>query len=482
LGKNLPENVWFGPVLTADQVRLVKERFMRKINPKSISRRTFIGNTTLAAFSFQYIPSHLLGKNAPSNRLNIAGIGIGGMGKGNLLACETENIVALCDVDSDYAALVFQKYPQAKKYKDYRVMLEKQKDIDAVIIATPDHTHAVITMAAIAAGKHVFCQKPLTHTIFEARKITEAARTYKVQTQMGNQGHSSEHIRLLKEWLADGVIGNVTEVHAWTDRPVGGQPWSTFAVKAMSSETPPVPETLDWDLWLGPVAYRPYHPDYHPLKWRAWLDFGTGALGDMGCHILDPAFWALDLGSPESVQATSTHWIPEVSSQTFPRASIVRYKFPARGEKPPVKLTWYDGRLLPPIPDELEEGRKLPASGALIIGDKGKILHGSHGAGEMRIIPESKMQQYVRPPETIRRIPEGHEGDWLRACKEGKNGIPASANFDYGGPLTEMVLLGMLAIRMKDQKLEWDPKKLEIINNTEANELLHIPYREGWEL
>jgi predicted dehydrogenase len=464
------------------QENLVGERFVRKNNSKSISRRAFIGNTTLAAFSFHYIPSHLLGKNAPSNKLNLAGIGIGGMGKGNLLACETENIVALCDVDSDYAALVFQKYPEAKRYKDYREMLEKQKDIDAVIIATPDHTHAVITMAAMAAGKHVFCQKPLTHTIYEARKITEAAHTYKVQTQMGNQGHSSEHIRLLKEWLADGVIGNVTEVHAWTDRPVGGKPWSMFAIKAMSSETPPVPESLDWDLWLGPVPFRPYHPDYHPLKWRAWLDFGTGALGDMGCHILDPAFWALDLGSPESIQATSTHWIPEVSSQTFPRASIVRYKFPARGKRPPVKLVWYDGRLLPPIPDELEQGRKLPASGALIIGDKGKILHGSHGAGEMRIIPESKMQQYVQPPKVIRRVPEGHEGDWLRACKEGKNGTPASANFDYGGPLTEMVLLGMLAIRMKDQKLEWDPKKLEIINNIEANELLHITYREGWEL
>jgi hypothetical protein len=361
-------------------------------------------------------------------------------------------------------------------------MFDKQKDIDAVVIATPDHTHAVITMAALERGKHVYCQKPLTHTVYEARKITEAARKYKVQTQMGNQGHSSEHIRLLKEWLADGAIGDVREVHAWTDRPVGGAIWSNFAVRARPKDKPPVPKTLDWDLWLGPVAYRPYHPEYHPTKWRAWLDFGTGALGDMGCHIIDPAFWGLDLGAPESIQATSTHWQKEVSSETFPRASIVRFKFPARGKRPPVKLTWYDGRLLPPIPDALEKGRKLPASGALIIGDKGCMLHGSHGAGGLRIIPEAKMREYKQPEKTIPRVKGSHEGDWLRACKEGKNGTPASSNFDYGGPLTELVLLGMLAIRMKDQKLEWDAENQKFRNNEAANELLHIKYRDGWQL
>jgi predicted dehydrogenase len=424
----------------------------------------------------------LLGADAPSNKLNIAGIGVGGMGGSNLRQCERENIVALCDVDSKYAGGTIKRYPKAKVYKDYRVMFDKQKDIDAVVIATPDHTHAVITMAAMERGKHVYCQKPLTHTVYEARKITEAARKYKVQTQMGNQGHSSEHIRLLKEWLADGAIGDVTEVHAWTDRPVGGHVWSNFAVRARPKDTPPVPK-LDWDLWLGPVAYRPYHPEYHPTKWRAWLDFGTGALGDMGCHIIDPAFWGLDLGSPESIQATSTHWQKEVSSETFPRASIVRFKFPARGKRPPVKLTWYDGRLLPPIPDALEKGRKLPGSGALIIGDKGCMMHGSHGAGGMRIIPETKMQEYKRPEQTIPRVKGGrHEGDWLRACKEGKDGTPASSNFDYGGSLTEMALLGMLAIRMKDQNLEWDAENLKFKNNEAANELLHIKYRDGWQL
>jgi len=444
-----------------------------------MSRRKFLANSAKAGLAFHFVSSRLLGADAPSNKLNIAGIGVGGMGRGNLGACESENIVALCDVDSDYAGKTIRKYPNARVYKDYRVMFDKQKDIDAVVIATPDHTHAVITMAAMARGKHVYCQKPLTHTVYEARKITEAARKYKVQTQMGNQGHSQDSIRMFKEWIDDGAIGDVRQVYAWTDRPVGGDPWSNFAVMAKPEDTPPVPDTLDWDLWLGPAPYRPYHPEYHPLKWRAWLDFGTGALGDMGCHIIDPAFWALDLGAPESIEATTTHWQPEVSSQTFPRASIVRYEFPARGKKPPVKLTWFDGRLLPPIPDELEKGRKVPNSGAFIIGDKGCIMHGSHGASGARIIPETKMKEYKRPPQTIPRIQEGHEGDWIRACKDGR---PASSSFDYGGALTEMVLLGMIAIRVKDQKLQWDAENLKFTNNDAANELLHIHYRDGWHL
>jgi hypothetical protein len=243
-----------------------------------------------------------------------------------------------------------------------------------------------------------------------------------------------------------------------------------------------VPVTLDWEKWLGPVAFRPYHPAYHPLKWRAWLDFGTGPLGDMGCHILDPAFWALELGPPQSVEATSTHYEPAVASETYPRASIVRYTFPARGTRPPVKLTWYDGRLLPPMPPELEPGRPLPGSGALLVGDKGTILHGSHGADGVRLIPEARMREYKRPPKTLRRVTEGHEGDWIRACKEGPSGVPPCSTFEYGGALTEMVLLGVLAIRMKDQRLEWDSKNLRFTNNEKANELLRIQYREGWTL
>jgi hypothetical protein len=243
-----------------------------------------------------------------------------------------------------------------------------------------------------------------------------------------------------------------------------------------------VPATLDWDLWLGPVEHRPYHPEYHPMKWRAWQAFGTGALGDMGCHILDPAFWALELGPPRAVQATSTHWEPDVAAETYPRASIVRYEFPARGTRPPVKLTWYDGRLLPPIPADIEPGRKLPGSGALLVGSKGTILHGSHGADGVRLVPEARMQAYTRPPKTLRRITEGHEGDWIRACKEGVGGTPPSSPFEYGGALTEMVLLGMVALRVKDQRLEWDSATLRFTNSEQANALLHIPYRPGWTL
>ncbi|QXD25877.1 Gfo/Idh/MocA family oxidoreductase [Opitutia bacterium ISCC 51] len=449
-----------------------------------ISRRKFVAASSAFGL-FQIVPRNILGgagHTAASEKLNIAGIGIGGMGNGNLSHCKTENIVALCDVDHDYAAPVFEKYSQAKMYTDYRVMLEKQKDIDAVVIATPDHTHAVIGMAALQAGKHVFLQKPLTHTVKESQILLKESRRHNLQTQMGNQGHSSEHIRLLKEWLDDGVIGDVTEVYAWTDRPVGGAPWSTFAVKGKSSETPPVPANMDWDLWLGPAQYRPYHPDYHPLKWRAWLDFGTGSLGDMGCHIIDPAFWALDLGQPETIEATSTHWEEEVSSQTYPRASICRYQFPARGNKPPVTLHWSDGRLLPPRPEMLPPEVKLFNSGALILGSKGVIQHGSHGAGGLQLYPESLRKSYQRPEPTIPRVKGGQQGhleDWLRACKDGN---PASSNFEYGAALTETVLLGVLAIRAKDQKLYWDSEKYEFTNNDEANALLHPPYREGWTI
>jgi predicted dehydrogenase len=428
------------------------------------------------------VPRTLFGREAPSNKLNIAGIGIGGMGGSNLKACEGENIVALCDVDTAYAAKTIALYPKARFYQDYRELLAKEKDVDAVVIATPDHTHAVITIAALQAGKHVYCQKPLTHTIVEARKVRDAARRTKVQTQMGNQGQSYESIRVLKEWLDDGAIGQVTEVHAWTDRPVGGDPWSDFVQMGMPKGTPPVPESLDWDLWLGPVPFRPYHPEYHPTKWRAWQAFGSGALGDMGCHIIDPAFWALELGPPRTIEATSTTFEPEVAEQTFPRASIVRYEFPARGLRPPVRLTWYDGRLLPPIPPELEPDRKLPGSGALLIGDKGTILHGSHGADGVRLIPEARMKAYQRPPKSLRRITGGHEADWIRACKEGASAMPPTSPFEYGAALTEMVLLGMLAIRLKDQRLEWDSPNLRFTNNDKANELLHIAYRQGWSL
>ena len=455
------------------------------------SRRKFIKKSIIIP-SIMILPRHVLGGKgytSPSDKLNIAGVGIRkwGMGFGNLSNCETENIVALCDVDHKLSAETFKKYPKAKVYKDFRIMLENQKDIDAVIVATPDHNHAVISMMAIKLGKHIFCQNPLTQTVYEARVITEAARKYKVQTQMGNQGRSSEEIRRLKEWIDDGAIGPVRKVSAWTDRPIGGNAWDTFAVKAKSKEKPPIPKDLDWDLWLGPAKYRDYHPDYHPLSWRAWIDFGTGSMGDMGCHIIDPSFYALELGAPSEIQATSTHWVPEIESQTYPSASIVRMKFPKRGKHPELELTWSDGRILPPIPEEFKDNDKFTLSGAMIIGDKGKIIHDSHGASGLKIIPEEKMLSYNQPSKTIRRIngdwrQGGHEQDWIRACKEGPNGIPASSSFEYGGPLTEMALLGMIAIRLKDERLKWDSKKFEFTNSKKANELLHKEYRKGWFL
>ena len=453
------------------------------MNKKDNSRRGFLKKSIIIPPLF-IVPRHVLGGKgytSPSDKLNIAAVGVRkwGMGSNNLNQCRNENIVALCDVDFNQSKPTFDKYPKAKVYKDYRDMLDKQKDIDAVIVATPDHNHAVITMKAIKMGKHVYCQKPLTHTVYEARQITKAAKKYNVQTQMGNQGRSSDEIRKLKEWIDDDAIGPVRELYAWTDRPIGGSAWDTFAVKAKSKDKPPVPEGLDWDLWLGPAQYRDYHPDYHPLSWRAWIDFGTGSMGDMGCHILDPAFYALELGAPSEIQATSTHYIPEIESQTYPSASIVRMKFPKRGKHPELNLTWSDGRIQPPIPDEFKNGEQFTLSGAMFIGDQGKITHDSHGASGVKIIPEEKMLNYKQPSPYITRVDTTHEGDWIRACKDG---VPACSSFDYGGPLTEMALLGMIAIRLKNQKLEWNSKEFEFKNNEQANALLHKTYRKGWSL
>jgi predicted dehydrogenase len=456
------------------------------VSDSNLTRRAFIAatTTTLAAATTRVNAAEVVpGKTSPNEKLNIAAIGIGGMGKGNIQACEDENIVALCDVDSQHAAPVFEKYPNASRYADFRKMFDKEADnIDAVIVATPDHTHAVIGIAAMRLKKHLYCQKPLAHSLHEVRLMTETAREYGVQTQMGNQGHSSNAIRRLCEWVWDGAIGPIREVHAWSDRPVGGDPWSDFPLDGRPSETPPVPDHLDWDLWLGPAPERPYHPIYHPLTWRGFIDFGTGPLGDMGCHILDPAFWALKLGHPTTVQATNTHTDPAIAAETYPRACIVRYDFPEREGMPPVKLTWYDGRLLPPVPPGMDPRFEFGSNGALYVGDDGYIIHGSHGAGAVRILPRAKARAYEMPEPTIPRVAEGsgaHERDWLRACKDGN---PASSNFEYGGPLTEMVLLGVLAIRQPNKRLEWDGPSQTITNDEDANALVNPPVRAGWEL
>ncbi|MHC4571045.1 MAG: Gfo/Idh/MocA family oxidoreductase [Planctomycetota bacterium] len=310
--------------------------------------------------------------------------------------------------------------------------------------------------------------------------LTEAARKYKVATQMGNQGHSGEGVRLTCEWIWDGAIGPVREVHCWTNRPV----WPQGIGRP--EDMPAVPDTLDWDLWLGPAPYRPYHPSYLPFNWRAWLDFGTGALGDMACHIMDPSFWALKLRYPISVEASHSYDVREMwkrweNKETYPRASIVRYKFPARGDMPAVKLTWYDGGMLPPRPEELEQGRELPESGTIFVGDKGKIMCKTYGESP-RLIPETKMKEYKRPAKTLPRIPrgaDGHEQNWVDACKGGE---PASSNFDHSGPLTESVVMGNLAMLNPGKTLEWDGENMRVTNLPEANEHVHREYREGWTL
>jgi predicted dehydrogenase len=444
----------------------------------AIHRRDFVAAAASAA-ALSIVPRHVLGganQTAPSEKLNIAGIGVGGMGKHNVSQVESENIVALCDVDHNHAAGMFKKYPDAKVHTDFREMLQKQPDVDAVVIATPDHTHAVISMAAIKAGKHVYCQKPLTHDVYEARALADAAREAGVATQMGIQGHSTEGVRQIYEWITDGAIGQIREVDAWCSLsyyPWGHAGWSSrWGVRP--DDTPPVPDALDWDLWIGPAPMRPYHPAYHPAVWRCWWDFGSGMMGDRGAHTLDPVFWALNLGAPKSVEATSMGG----SKDTHPLAAIIGFEFPARGELPPVKLTWYDG-LRAPRPAELEEGRMMGdrEGGVIFKGTKGKLMCGTYG-NVARLIPESRMKEYERPPKTLPRVPDCHEQDWVRACK---GGPPAGANFDYSGPLTEMCTLGNVAKRV-DSRIVWDAEKFEITNLPEANQYVRKTYREGWSL
>jgi hypothetical protein len=454
----------------------------------TLRRRQFLQKTTTAIAALSWVPRHVLGGPRfvpPSERVNIAGIGIGGMGFGDIqeVARIDQNLYALCDVDKVYAAKAFQKFPKAKVYTDYRKLLEQEKEVDAVIVATPDHTHAIITSTAIKAGKHVYCEKPMTHTLFEARTIAKLAKEAKVATQMGNQGHASESIRQFCEWIWDGAIGTVREIHAWTPHAVWPQDIDR------PKETPPVPDTLDWDLWLGPAPARPYHPAYLPGIWRGWLDFGTGALGDMGCHVFDPLVWAFKLGHPTSVEASSSIFVPKITwnkernKETYPRGSIVRYQFPARGAMPPLKLTWYDGGLMPEIPAELADV-DTPTEmgdtygGFLVVGDKGKILAGSHGADPLRLLPEALNKDYPRPAKTLKRSP-GHHLEWIQACK---GGAPANSNFaEYAGLLTEIVLMGNVAV-LTGKKLLWDGPNLKVTNVPEANALLHYEYRKGWAL
>jgi len=443
---------------------------------RRISRREFMGGAA-AAMAFTIIPSHVLAQ-PPSGKINVASIGSGGMGGGNTRACAAAgaNIVALCDVDWSRASDTFKQFPEAKRYKDFRKMLDNEKSIDAVIVATPDHFHTVAAMAAMRRGKHVYVQKPLTRLVSEARALTEAARKYKVVTQMGNQGHSGDGVRDICEWIWAGVIGEVKEVHAWTNRPV----WPQGIGRPEGED--PIPDTLDWDLWIGPAPMRPYVDDvYNPFKWRGWWDFGGGALADMACHVLDPVFSALKLKYPTSVEASCT----PVNNETFPLASIVHYEFPEREGMPAVKVHWYDGGLKPERPAELEIDRQLnqASSNVLFMGSKGVLRCGEYG-DHPQLLPYSRMREFSRnkPPQTLKRIrPTSHEGNWLEACKTGGQAV---SNFDYAGPFTEMVTMGNLAIRPENvgKKLLWDGENMRVTNDEKANEYVHMHYREGWSL
>jgi len=503
--------------------------------PYEFTRRHFFYGSLLAgavpAAGFGSVPSlQALGYKSPNEKLNIASIGAGGKAFSDIMGCATENIVALCDVDDKQAARMYKIYENAPKYKDFRKMLdERGKEIDAVIIAIPDHMHATAAMWAMERGKHVYTQKPLTRTVWEARQLMDAANKYKVATQMGNQGYSNEGTRQAAEMIWAGEIGNVTEVHAWTNRPI----WPQGLTEIPPPD--PVPATLDWDLWLGIAEKRPYtsggkgYPNewggnfYQPFNWRGFYDFGCGALGDMACHILGAPNLALGLHSPTSVECVHKEG---VSSFSFPTKTVIRYDFPARGDMPPVKVFWYDGLKetpkIPGVPDgELlgdlpskprfprrqpgqpqqwppppepftgfigkvfnwEEWQKEkaepnlrvpPPDGSLFVGDKGMITTGTYGE-DTRLVPMEKMKDYQFPQPLLTRSP-GHYRDWIRACK---GGDPACSNFNVASPFVEWMLIGVIATRF-DGKLEWDAAKMRFTNNDEANRYLQPTFRTGW--
>ena len=437
----------------------------------SLNRRQFLHTTALAAsaVAFPFVSSrNVLGANA---RLNIAAIGAGGKGRVDIGYCKAENIVALCDVDQRNAAASYKAFPDAKQFKDFRVLLEKAgKDIDAVTVSTPDHTHFHAAAMAMKLGKHVYVQKPLTHTVWEARTLTALAREKKLVTQMGNQGHSQPDSRRLVELIRSGVLGDVKEVHIWTDRPIWPQGHARPAKLA-------VPETLDWDLWLGPAPWRDFHDGCVPFKWRAFWDFGTGALGDMGCHNMDLAFFALDLRDPVAVAATSSG----VNDETAPAWSIITHEFAKRGARAALKFTWYDGGKKPD--PALAKQPQLPGNGYLLIGTKDTLYVPSYW-GRGSFLSGAKMEDFASVPQTLPRFPgadKDHDAaqhlEWIAACKgEGK----ALANFDYAGPMTEAVLLGNVALRA-GKRIEWDAEKLRVTNAPEANRFIRTEYRKGWE-
>ncbi|MFT5123224.1 MAG: hypothetical protein ACI9TH_002173 [Kiritimatiellia bacterium] len=438
-----------------------------------LSRRRFIA-TGSAMATVNLLSQPLRGAGAASEKLNLAVIGTGGRGQNLLDGMRSQNIVALCDVDDRSMSSAAKKFPGAKRHKDFRRMFDTQKDIDAVVVSTPDHLHFVAAMWAIKHGKHVYCEKPMTPSITQGRALMKAAAEAGVATQMGNQGNADEGVRRMQEWIDAGALGAVREVHCWTNKPVWPQGINR------PTETPAVPDALDWDLWLGPAPERPYHPDYLPFKWRGWWDFGSCSLGDMGCHVLNTPWRALNLGLPTSVEAYSNG----CTKETGPLSSMIYYTFPQRGTMPPVRLTWYDGNLMPPRPPELEDFYRLGDNeGCLFVGDEASMICTCYG-GNPRILPKARMQEFKDVPKTIDRSP-GHFDEWFAACKGGPK---AGSDFERAGVLNEVVQLGNLAIRSSaDQKqtgypvkLMWDAEAGTVTNSPDANRYLVTEPRKGW--
>jgi predicted dehydrogenase len=511
-----------------------------------VSRRKFVADVGLATAGWTIVPRHVLGKGqtAPSDRLNVACVGVGGQGRSDLINLASQNIVALCDVDWEYAGAALGRLdadiasiqrrldataehplrdgdgrtvpplapierarqtdqiaairqlqaqlPRAKRYQDYREMLEREKSIEGVVVATPDHMHATIALAAMDLGKHVYVQKPLTWSVAEARQLAKRARETRVATQMGNQGHSFDEARTAIEYVWAGAIGEVREIHVWTNRPLGYWPqgvprpeplkpraeplrWNGPGVNARLANALagyyPVPGTLDWNLFLGPAPRVDYHPIYHPFNWRGWVDWGVGAIGVLGAHLIDHSLWALDLGYPTTIETVSTPF----NGACYPHATMTMYDFPARGERPAVKMTWYDGGLLPPKPVELTNEELNKGGGALLVGSKGKLLHDTYGR-KPRLLPLSLHESFGTPPKKLPRIPdENHEMNWAEAAK---GRTEASCPFEYAAKLTEVMLLGVVALRA-GRKIEYDAAAMRVTNDDKANAFLSRPPREG---
>ena len=441
------------------------------MNRNTLSRRRFLAAGAAATTASLESLAHAYPIRSANEKLNIAMVGVGKGGVGgvlNLPRMARENIVAMCDIDEQYAGPNFEKYPKAKRWTDFRRMLDRQKDIDAVVVSTPDHSHAVIAITAMRHGKHVYCEKPLARCIGEVRRMREAARETKVATQMGNHGTYEPSFRRAVEIIQSGAIGQVTQVHTWSDRPLSF--WKQSV--ARPKNTPSVPAHLDWDLFLGPAPVRPYHPIYHPFSWRGWWDFGTGVLGDIICHTVNMAYLALDLQYPTRISTRSEGLMAE----TAPKWAEMVFEFPARGKQPPVTVTWYESGRRPPA--GLALGEPLPGNGALLIGDKGRLLQTDMYGAYHKLLPANRYADYTPPAQTLTRARIGHQQEWIDSAKTGS---PTMANFEYAGRLTEAFLVGNVALRT-GQTLEWDGESMKATNCPEAQRFVHPEYRKGWSL